>query len=112
MNDAPTTRRTIVGTFSTGGTEIVAFSNIEATMIADAARRLDAEKAEAERIKRATVSVDRQWLLEVLQDLILSMELHRKAAEGRGDHARGRALWRKAWERRKSYDTLAEDDPP
>lgn len=111
MNDETTPRRTVIGMFPTGGTEIISFAPVEATMIADAAARLDAEGAEAERIKRVTVTVGRQWLLEVLRDLILSMESHRKAADRRGDHARGRALWRKAWERRESYDALAKEPP-
>ena len=104
------TRRTIIGMFPAGA-EIVAFQPVEAALIADAERRLDAERAQAEAQARATVRVARAWLLDVLRDLILSVESHRKVAERRGDHARARALLREAWERRAAYDALAKDDP-
>lgn len=111
MNDEPATRRTIIGAFPSG-MDVHAFQDIAGPLIADAQARLDAEKAAAEALARSRVTVDRAWLLEVLRDLICSMESHRKLADRRGDHARGRALWRKAWERRDAYDALAKDDLP
>jgi hypothetical protein len=86
MNDTP--RRTLVGMFPSGGTEIVAFSNVEATLIADAAARLDAEKAEAERLARQTIVVNREWFLAAMRELILHMESRWALADRRRDYDR------------------------
>ena len=79
-NEPP--RRTVVGMFPSGA-EIFAFQPVEAALIADAERRLDAERAEAERAARAVITVSRPWLLNVLRsaiavaerDLALAIEL-------------------------------------
>ena len=72
---------------------------------------LNRQHAEAARLARSRITVDRAWLLEVLRDLILFMESHRKVAERRGDHARGERYGG----RRGSaplYDALAKDESP
>ena len=117
MSDEP--RRVLIGTFPAGVGSVHSFGeDVGGRLIAEAAAKLTAErdareaaKAEAERLARSRVTVDRAWLLGVLRDLIFSMESHRKLAERYGDHARGRELLRKAWERRESYDIIAKQPP-
>jgi hypothetical protein len=118
MSDEP--RGVLIGTFPSGLGAVASFGeDVGGKLAAEAAAKLDAardareaEKAEADARARATVTVDRQWLLDVLRDLIFSMESHRKLADRRGDYARGRELLRKGWERRESYDSIAKEPPP
>ena len=112
MNDTP--HRVIIGAFPPAGGDVVFVGEEDPVRRAmrQAEAELDRQREEAEAQARATVRVDREWLLEILRDLILSMESHRKAADRRGDHGLARALWRGAWERRHSYDALAKDESP
>ena len=106
MNDS--TRRTIVGMFPAGA-EIVSFQPVEATMIADAEARLDAEKAkrdEAERLARSRITVDRAWFLATMSRLTRYIERDRAEASWWGDRAAGAALSRRARELRADVDQV------
>lgn len=69
MSEEPAPRRTIIGMFPTGGTEIIAFEAVEAALIADAGRRLDQEREERERAAAQTIVVNREFFDQVVQEL-------------------------------------------
>jgi hypothetical protein len=105
VNDEPV-RRTIIGTFPAGA-EIVAFQPVEAALIADAAARLDVEKAEAEKAARATLVVDKAWFISTMKAHIELLESVTRFHDRRGNFERGdRAAW-KAGELRTWVDEKA-----
>jgi hypothetical protein len=56
-----------------------------ALMIAEGRRAAEAERAEAERIARQTVTVSREWLLSTLRDYLAAVERGRVHAYRCGD---------------------------
>ena len=101
MNE-PTPRRTIIGAFPSGA-EIVAFAPVEATMIADAGRRLDAERTETERAAYASITVSRAWLLVALRNSIAVAERDLAAPSSAGDYSARLAAARKLNRLRRDY---------
>lgn len=109
MNDEP--RRVIVGSFS-GGLSHVTLSReiLEAAeaKLAEAA----AARAERERAERATIHVDKAWLLGVLRDLISRIERDHTLAVRRGDYARRCAAARKVNRLREDAAAIVEHREP
>ena len=104
-------RRTIIGTFPTGGTQIIAFEDVEGEMIAAAARKLDADKAEAERVARQTLTVDRAWFISTMKTLMAYMETERRWHAHNGDlNRRDLVAWR-AYHLRNWLAENAEEPP-
>ena len=83
MNDEP--RRVIVGTFSDGLSHVTLSPEILAAAEAKLAEAA-AERAERERAERATIRVDREWLLRTMRTLIGYLERDHTLAVRRGDY--------------------------
>lgn len=110
MNE-PTPRRTIIGAFPSGA-EIVAFAPVEATMIADAAARLDAERTETERAAYASITVSRAWLLGALRDAITVAERDLALAIRAGDYSARLVAARKGNRLRRDFAFCNAKGPP
>ena len=89
----------------------LAFSDVEGTMIADAARRLDEARAEAKRIARSRITVDREWFLQQCRELIFSMEVRWKLADRRGDYNRRAEIEGKLARFRQDADETLREEP-
>ena len=92
----------LVGTFPvgmSGGT--LAFQDIEGPLLAEAAARLDAERAERERVARQTLVVDRAFFDEAMKalDRALAVEWRWWARRNlyRRDLAAGKIRWLREW---------------
>lgn len=108
MTPEPPVRRTLIGMFP-AGSEIVAFSEVERTMVADAAARLDQERAEAERRARENITVDAEFFNQVVRELDRALEAQRRSHVGRRDYDRARNVAGKIrYLRERVAETLAK----
>jgi hypothetical protein len=78
VNDTP--RRVVIGQLPPAGGDVVYVGEEDpiAAAVRQASDELDRRREEAKRIARATIRVDRAWLLSVLRDLISRVEADEK----------------------------------
>ena len=98
-----TSRRTLIGAFPSGMGAVMAFEDIGGPLIANAAAKLDAARAEEERAARAVITVSRPWLLSVLRGAIAVTERDLARAIELGDYGARLAAARKGNRLRDDY---------
>jgi hypothetical protein len=109
MNDEP--RRVLIGVIPSGVDAFSFGEDVRKPLIADASRRLDAEKAEAERLAREGVTVNREFFSQVTYELDRALEVERARAARRGSYDRARAIAGKIRYLREGYaETLARNE--
>lgn len=110
MNDEP--KRVLVAVLPSGVGQVASFSDMGERLVADAERRLDQEKAEAERRARETIVVNRAWLLATLRDLISRVEHDHALAVRVGDYSARLAAARKLNRLRGEIAFCNAKEPP
>ena len=110
MNDEP--KRILVGTIPSGVGAVLAFEDIGSPLVAEANRKADAERAERERVARASITVNRGWLLSVLRDSIARTESDLADAIRAGDYHRRCLVARRVNRLRADYEFCDAREPP